>query len=85
MARGDFSPGEPDRYRGLVDSLLYRDPYLLLADFAAYVAEQQRVDRLFQAPDAWADKAIRNSAGMGAFSADRHDPRLRALIWNVPV
>jgi len=85
IARGDFSPGEPDRYRGLVDSLLYRDPYLLLADFAAYVAEQQRVDRLFQAPDAWADKAIRNIAGMGAFSADRTIRDYGRLIWNVPV
>jgi len=68
---GMFSPAEPDRYRDLVDSLLNRDSYLLLADFAGYVAAQQRVDQLFAAPHAWADKAIRNIAGMGEFSSDR--------------
>ena len=84
IARGDFSPGEPERYRTLVDSLLYRDPYLLLADFTAYVAEQERVDALFRTPEAWADKAIRNIAGMGAFSSDRTIRDYARMIWNVP-
>ncbi len=84
IARGDFSPGEPQRYRGLVDSLLNRDSYLLLADFASYVAAQQRADQLFETPYAWADKAIRNIAGMGAFSSDRTIRDYARLVWNVP-
>jgi len=84
IARGDFSPGEPERYRPLVDSLLYRDPYLLLADFTAYVAEQERVDGLFRTRDAWAEKVIRNIAGMGAFSSDRTIRDYARMIWNVP-
>jgi len=84
IARGDFSPGEPERYRPLVDSLLYRDPYLLLADFAAYVAEQERVDDLYRTRDAWAETAIRNIAGMGAFSSDRTIRDYARMIWNVP-
>jgi starch phosphorylase len=82
---GAFSPTEPERYGALVDSLLYRDAYLLLADFASYVEAQHRVDALFETPQAWADKAIRNIAGMGAFSADRTVREYARKIWNVSV
>jgi starch phosphorylase len=85
IGSGEFSPGEPDRYRGLVDALLNRDPYLLLADFASYVEAQVAVDRLFAAPTEWADKAIRNIAGMGGFSSDRTVTEYARRIWNVPV
>ena len=83
VAQGAFSPGEPDRYRNLVDSLLHRDAYLLLADFAPYLAAQREADLLFATPGAWADKAIRNIAGMGMFSSDRTIGDYARLIWNV--
>jgi starch phosphorylase len=84
IAHGSFSVGEPDRYRGLVDSLLWGgDHYLLLADFASYVEAQQRVDALFRDPDAWTTKAIANVAGMGAFSSDRTIREYAAEIWGV--
>jgi len=83
IAQGAFSPAEPERYRGLVDSLLHRDSYLLLADFATYVDAQSQVDRLFGDRDAWADKAIRNIAGMGAFSSDRTIRDYARAIWHV--
>ncbi len=83
IAQGVFSPAEPDRYRGVIDSLLHRDAYLLLADFATYVDAQHRVDRLFADSAAWADKAIRNIAGMGAFSADRTIRAYARDIWHV--
>jgi starch phosphorylase len=83
IAQGVFSPAEPDRYRGLIDALLHRDAYLLLADFATYADAQHRVDRLFADRAAWADKAIRNIAGMGAFSADRTIRAYARDIWHV--
>jgi starch phosphorylase len=83
IAQGVFSPAEPDRYRGLIDTLLHRDAYLLLADFATYVDAHHRVDRLFADRPAWADKAIRNIAGMGAFSADRTIRAYAREIWHV--
>jgi starch phosphorylase len=83
VAGGAFSPGEPERYRELVDSLLYRDAYLLLADFASYLDAQQRVDRLFATPGDWAAATIRNIAGMGAFSSDRAIAEYARDIWNV--
>ncbi|MBK7956565.1 MAG: glycogen/starch/alpha-glucan phosphorylase [Candidatus Accumulibacter sp.] len=69
---GFFSPGERSRYHDVFNSLVhYGDHYLLLADYADYVATQARVDALYLTPDEWQQKAILNVAGMGPFSADR--------------
>ena len=81
---GAFSPDEPGRYRGLVDSLLWGgDHYLLLADFDSYVAAQARVDALYRQPQAWAAKAIANVAGMGPFSADRTIAQYARQVWGI--
>src|SRR6185437_7187630 len=40
---GVFSPDEPDRYRGLVDSLRYNDHFMVCADFDSYYATQRKV------------------------------------------
>ena len=79
-----FSPGEPGRYRGIVDALLWGgDHYMLLADYASYVAAQSRVDELYRTPDAWCRLSINNVAGMGPFSADRTIRDYAANIWRV--
>jgi len=85
IAHGAFSPGEPERYRALVDSLLHRDAYLLFADFAPYLEAQDRADRLYLTPKEWSHKAILNIAGMGAFSADRTIREYARGVWNLPV
>ncbi len=84
IGSGAFSPGEPQRYRALVDGLLNRDTYLLLADFADYVATQARVDVLYRDPKAWNAAVIRNIAGMSYFSADRTVAEYAAKVWSVP-
>ncbi len=81
IASGEFSPGEPQRYRALTDNLLNRDTYMLMADFAGYVATQSLVDELFATPDAWAAQALRNVAGMGAFSTDRTISEYVEKVW----
>jgi len=84
IAGGAFSPDEPGRYRGLVDSLLWGgDPYMLLADYADYVATQLRVDALYREPERWAEKAIANVAGMGVFSSDRTIGEYARSIWKL--
>ncbi len=81
IAAGEFSPGETRRYRSLVDGLLQRDRYFLLADFADYLATQQRVDLLYRQPAAWAASCLRNIAGMGGFSTDRTIAEYRDQVW----
>ena len=81
---GAFSHGESGRYRGVVDTLLHRDTYMLLADFADYVAAQARVDSLYRDPDAWARTALLNVAGMGSFSADRTVREYIDKVWSLP-
>jgi starch phosphorylase len=71
LDRGVFSPAEPQRYRGLVQHLLQRDPYLLMADFESYCLQQAEADALFAQPSRWAERALLNIAGMGFFSVDR--------------
>jgi starch phosphorylase len=83
LARGDFSPGEPDRYKGVVDALLRGDRYLLLADFAAYLYTQGEVDRAYVDPQAWSAKAIHNIAAMGQFSSDRCIREYARDVWNI--
>jgi len=84
ISGGMFSPDEPGRFRGLVDSLLWGgDHYLLLADYDSYVATQLRVDALYRQPAQWAERAIANVAGMGAFSSDRTIGEYARQIWHI--
>jgi glycogen phosphorylase len=82
ITNGEFSPGEPHRYRGLVDNLLNRDTYMLMADFAEYLTTQLRVDALFNDQAAWTTRAIHNIAAMGWFSSDRTIAEYQERIWN---
>lgn len=84
LSEGAFSLEEPNRYQAIVDSLLNSDHYQLLADYADYIAAQDKVDALYQRPDAWTRSAILNVAGMGVFSSDRALNDYARDIWNVP-
>ncbi|MEI6733756.1 MAG: glycogen/starch/alpha-glucan phosphorylase [Comamonadaceae bacterium] len=81
---GDFSHGDTQRYHALTDNLLERDPYLLLADFDAYVAAQSQVDALFDEPELWARRALHNVAAMGSFSVDRTIREYIERVWSAP-
>ena len=82
---GFFSPSERKRYHDLFNSLVnYGDHYLLLADYASYVATQHEVDAVFRQPDEWSRRALLNVAGMGVFSSDRTILEYARTIWNTP-
>jgi starch phosphorylase len=59
------------------------EPFLVLADFAAYSAAQRRVDELYDTPDEWSRKAVLNCLNMGYFSSDRAVREYAERIWNV--
>jgi starch phosphorylase len=82
IAGGEFSGGDAERYRPLVEDLLARDQYLLMADFASYVGAQAAADELFRAPGAWAERAISNVAAMGTFSSDRTIREYVERVWS---
>ncbi len=82
IASGHFSHGDSGRYRGLVEKLLQQDGYMLMADFADYVATQARVDALYRDPAAWNAQALRNVAGMGWFSSDRTIAEYVSRVWS---
>jgi starch phosphorylase len=85
IASGVFSPGEPDRYRELVDALLNRDTFMVTADFDTYCEQQAAVDALWGDPAHWWEAALHNIAGMGWFSSDRTIAEYAQEIWQVPV
>ena len=84
IASGFFSPREPERFKPIIDNLLHRgDQYLLLADYAAYIACQGEVEAAYKKPDVWVKKSILNVANMGKFSSDRTIAQYAKEIWNV--
>src|SRR4051812_24101020 len=81
---GAFSRGDSDYARMIVDRLVSDgEPFLVLADFAAYAAAQDRVDALYRTPEEWSRRAVLNTVGMGPFSSDRSVREYADKIWNI--
>ena len=59
------------------------DHYLLLADYASYVACQDRVARTYRDQATWTRMSILNVAKMGKFSSDRTIQEYAEEIWRV--
>jgi len=81
---GAFSRGDSEYARMIVDRLVSDgEPFLVLADFAAYAAAQDRVDALYRTPEEWSRRAVLNTVGMGPFSSDRSVREYADKIWNI--
>jgi starch phosphorylase len=81
---GFFTPDDADAAKPVVNRLLGDgEPFLVLADFAAYAAAQERVDALFRLPDDWSRRAAINTLSMGTFSSDRSIREYADSIWDV--
>jgi starch phosphorylase len=84
ISGGTFSREEPRLFQPVVDSLLHGgDTYLVLADFAAYVAAQERVSQAWLDYERWTRMAILNVARSGRFSSDRTIRQYAEEIWDV--
>jgi glycogen phosphorylase len=83
IADGYFSRGDRQVFRPLIDNLLGADPFLVLADYADYVACQQRVSAAWQDPVRWTRMSILNTARSGKFSSDRAIGEYCERIWKI--
>ncbi len=83
IAQGYFSHGDTELFRPLVDSLLYRDEYMLLADYQSYIDCQATVSQAYTDQESWTRKSILNTARTGKFSSDRTIREYCKDIWHV--
>jgi starch phosphorylase len=83
ISSGFFSHGNRDLFKPLVDSLLYHDDYLLLADYRSYVDRQDEVGNIFRDEQRWTRMSILNAARMGKFSSDRAIREYCEKVWGV--
>ena len=83
IGNGTFSDDDQSIFKPIVDTLLGLDHYLLLADYASYIACQDEIDSLYQQPHEWARTSILNTAGMGKFSSDRTISEYAREIWDI--
>ena len=80
---GLFSRGDTWMFRPLTDDLRERDPFLVCADFAHYVAVQDDVDHAWRDAPGWTRRSILNVARAGKFSSDRAIREYCATIWGL--
>jgi starch phosphorylase len=78
---GYFSPGLPQLFHPITDSLLRHDPYFVLADYASYVQCQEKVNETYRNRNRWIKMAILNVARSGKFSSDRAIRQYAEYIW----
>jgi starch phosphorylase len=83
IANGYFSHGDREVFAPLVDNLRNADPFLVLADYAAYVTAQEKVSVAWDDTENWTRMSILNTARSGTFSSDRAIVEYCEDIWNV--
>jgi starch phosphorylase len=83
LENGFFSFGDTDRYASVVTYLRKYDPFMICADFDAYMEGQERAGALYSKPRAFAQTSLINTAGGGIFSSDDTIAAYASEIWNV--
>ena len=81
ISSGVFSKGDRFLFAPIVDPLLERDEYLLLADYRSYVECQDRVAAAYLDQERWTRMSIRNVARCGKFSSDRAIREYCEKVW----
>ncbi len=83
LASGVFTRGDASLLAPLVGALLDGDPWMLLADFRAYLDAQDAVDADYRDQELWTRKSILNTARVGGFSSDRSIADYCREVWHV--
>ncbi len=80
---GLFSHGDAELFRPLTGNLLDGDPFMVLADYQAYLDCQEQVGQAWSDRAHWNRMSILNVARMGKFSSDRSIRDYCERIWRV--
>jgi starch phosphorylase len=80
---GFFSPNDPQRYASVVHNLRYIDPFMVCADFDAYVAAEAEAAKLYADKRTWSRKCLLNIAGSARFSSDETVRQYADEIWKI--
>ncbi len=81
LTSGEYSHGDRTLFEPLVNSLLTKDEYMLLADYQSYIDCQDRVSLAYEDQEQWTRMSILNVARIGKFSSDRSIRDYCADIW----
>ena len=77
IGSGFFSGGDSNLFKPLVDELLGRDEYFVLADYQSYIECQEDAGRVYEDRELWAAKSILNVARMGTIFLRQVDSGIR--------
>ncbi|MBW2733370.1 MAG: glycogen/starch/alpha-glucan phosphorylase [Deltaproteobacteria bacterium] len=84
LLSGDyFNPEDRGLYRPIIDALMHKDYYLLLADFASYKKAHTKIDEAYTDRKRWNQMALANIARIGIFSSDRTIGEYADDIWRL--
>jgi glycogen phosphorylase len=83
ISSGLFSRDDVTLFKPLIDSLINRDEYMILADYQSYIDCQDRVSAMFRDRKNWTKMSILTVARIGTFSSDRAVREYCEKIWHV--
>ena len=84
LTSGLFTPNEnKDLFVSLFQNIMFKDYYMLLADFESYSTTQERLSQDYLDRRLWAKKALLNIAHSGKFSIDRTVAEYAEDIWDI--
>ena len=79
-----FNLDQPGLYQPIWDTLLtHGDHFLVLDEFAAYVAKQDEIAKVYEDPARWSRMCLMNIANSGKFSTDRTIAEYAKEIWHI--
>lgn len=76
-----------ESFSDIVDYLLghsdYKDSYMCLADFDAYIDAHYKMDKVYADQEEWNKRSLRAISAMGFFSSDRAIEEYAQKIWHL--
>ncbi|MDQ3102038.1 MAG: glycogen/starch/alpha-glucan phosphorylase, partial [Bacteroidota bacterium] len=83
LVSGKVSHGDSELFRPILDDLLQKDNFLVLADYRDYLRCQDEAHKAWKDEEGWTRRSILNATRMGKFSSDRSVQEYADMIWKV--